>query len=106
MVDWLFSPAERQVWHSLPDEQREQAFFTGWTRKEAYVKAKGDGLNSPLDLFEVPIAPSLPASLVTMRDGADVSQWTFKDLAPGADYKAAIVVEGANTRFSCWHYQA
>jgi 4'-phosphopantetheinyl transferase len=105
-VDQFFSPRERYAWYSLPDEQREEAFFTGWTRKEAYVKAKGDGLNSPLDLFEVPIAPSLPASLVTVRDGADASQWTFKDLAPGADYKAAIVVEGANTRFSCWHYQA
>jgi 4'-phosphopantetheinyl transferase len=105
-VEQFFSPAERHAWHSLPDEQREEAFFTGWTRKEAYVKAKGDGLNSPLDLLEVPLAPSLPTSLATMRDSIDASRWTFKDLAPGADYKAAIAVESTNLRFSYRHYQA
>ncbi len=48
----------------LPPQQQVDGFFNCWTRKEAYVKARGDGLGCPLDQFSVSLAPGEPARLL------------------------------------------
>jgi 4'-phosphopantetheinyl transferase len=96
-----FAPREVAELRALPPEQRPEAFFLGWTRKEAYVKALGDGLEIPLASFCVSLTPSLPATL----ESADSSRWTLRNLSPGPGYAGALVGEGKNWDLRCLDWQ-
>jgi len=89
-----FSAKEIAELSRLPAELRSEGFFLCWTRKEAYIKAKGDGLQIPLDSFDVSLSPGLPATL----SSADESRWKIESFVPSVDaqprYAAAIVAEG------------
>jgi 4'-phosphopantetheinyl transferase len=86
-----FCPEEAAEILSLAPGEREQAFFRCWTRKEAYVKAVGDGLSCPLDSFQVTIQADLPARLVHIAgDRAAAGGWTLHDLSLAPDYIAAL----------------
>jgi 4'-phosphopantetheinyl transferase len=88
--DRYFSVCERQELRNLPERLRPQGFFLCWTRKEAYVKARGDGLNLPLDSFDVSLTPGEPAVL----NSQDRERWSIYSLQPWADFVGALVVEG------------
>jgi 4'-phosphopantetheinyl transferase len=76
---------------SLTQGERERAFFCCWTRKEAYVKAIGDGLSAPLDSFRVTVLPDIPAQFVRIGHAtADTNAWTLHDLSLGPGYAAAL----------------
>jgi 4'-phosphopantetheinyl transferase len=76
---------------SLPPSERERAFFRCWTRKEAYIKAIGDGLSAPLDGFRVTVLPNAPAHFVHLGRGTtDTGAWTLHDLCLAPDYAAAL----------------
>ena len=85
----FFSPYENKVFKSLPDEQKQEAFFRCWTLKEAYIKALGDGLAHPLDQFDVSFAPGEPAGLLNEES----SKWLLKDFVPAPGYMAAVALE-------------
>jgi 4'-phosphopantetheinyl transferase len=85
-----FAPREAEYIESLNPEQRNQAFFEIWTRKEAYVKAQGRGLSIPLDAFCVPLGPmSLGAALV--EDGTGL--WQAGPLATEGEFVGAWVAQ-------------
>jgi 4'-phosphopantetheinyl transferase len=92
LVDRNFSLAERIAFHSIPAELRTKAFFTCWTRKEAYVKACGDGLLIPLDQFDVSLDPDSPACLLRVQDltGEEVP-WSLHSFDLPTDAIAALV---------------
>jgi 4'-phosphopantetheinyl transferase len=76
---------------SLPPSERERAFFCCWTRKEAYIKAIGDGLSAPLDGFRVTVLPNTPAQFARLRNSAiDTDAWTLHDLSLTPSYAAAV----------------
>jgi 4'-phosphopantetheinyl transferase len=101
----FFSPREVEVLRGLPAEQQVQGFFNCWTRKEAYVKAVGEGLSLPLDSFEVSLAPGEPAALLRTRpDPRDAERWVLSALRPGRGYAAALVVEGRPGPLRCWDW--
>lgn len=90
-----FSPNEQQTLLSLPSNTIPQGFFNAWTRKEAYIKARGLGLHLPLHLFDVSLRPGEPAALLASREDArEAARWTMRALAPGAGYAGALCVEG------------
>jgi 4'-phosphopantetheinyl transferase len=92
----VFAPAERAVLDALAAIDRPAAFFRCWTRKEAFIKATGQGLAQPLDGFVVSLGPGEPARFVDIGgDAAALARWTLHDLAPGEGYAGALVVEGA-----------
>jgi len=92
-----FSSGEVRTLRALPAPQQAVAFFSCWTRKEAYTKAVGEGLSLALDSFEVAFMPELSASLVrTHACPDDRSQWRIYDIPTTQDYAAAIAVEGTN----------
>ncbi|MFP4345859.1 MAG: 4'-phosphopantetheinyl transferase family protein, partial [Anaerolineales bacterium] len=76
----FFSPAESEALQALPPTLRLRAFFTTWVRKEAYVKARGEGLRYPLKAFDVPVSPTAPPRLLEDRHAGDSERWTFHDL--------------------------
>ena len=99
----FFSPREVARLRALPPSLREAAFFECWTRKEAYIKARGEGLSLPLDGFDVSLAPGEPAALLANRlDPGEVSRWSLRELRPWPGFAAAVAVEGRGWRLKCW----
>jgi 4'-phosphopantetheinyl transferase len=96
LVQRFFSSAERSQIGSLPREQRERAFFACWTRKEAYLKALGNGLSTRLDTFCVTLTPTESARLVHINGEIHAAQaWTLQELTLMSDYAAAIAYRQA-----------
>jgi 4'-phosphopantetheinyl transferase len=94
IAERFFSTAERAALRELPQEQRHEAFFRCWTRKEAFIKALGEGLSHPLDQFDVSLAPGAPAALLATRpDPKEVGRWTLWNIQTPGDYAAALAAE-------------
>jgi 4'-phosphopantetheinyl transferase len=91
LVDRFFSPAERMIFHSLPASLQQAAFFHAWTQKEAYLKAEGTGLSTPLDRIEVSIDPRTPAQIVA---APTPDLWQIYKLELSSEYAGAIVIGG------------
>ena len=99
----FFSRAEVAEFQAVPGELKTQSFFSCWTRKEAYIKARGEGLYCPLDQFDVTVAPDAPARLLNSSIGSnEVERWAFRDLSPEAGYAATLAVEGEFSRLVLW----
>ena len=100
---YAFSAAERRMIASLPESQRRAAFYACWTRKEAYLKARGQGLSWPLDQFDVSVAPQGLARLLCTRwDAREADRWSLQALLPGPGYVAALAAEGLGWHMRCW----
>ncbi|MCE5229458.1 4'-phosphopantetheinyl transferase superfamily protein [bacterium] len=94
-VERFFSKAEIAAYTALPQDQRLDAFYAGWTRKEAYIKALGEGLARPLHSFDVSLAPNDdPPALLCVHNAPDEpARWQMRSLNPGEDYAAAVIAE-------------
>jgi 4'-phosphopantetheinyl transferase len=91
----FFSRAEVLSLRTVPADLRNQAFFNCWTRKEAYIKARGEGLSMPLDQFDVTLRPDEPAALLNnYREEREVSRWSMQSIPAPAGYAGALVGEG------------
>lgn len=89
----VFSPREHRAYLALDPEQKPQAFFNCWTRKEAFVKALGEGLRHPLHRFDVSLVPDEPACLQRVESTPGEScGWTLHAFTPGAQLVGAVVV--------------
>jgi len=94
IAERFFSEAERSALLDLPQDQRHEAFFRCWTRKEAFIKALGEGLSHPLDQFDVSLAPDIQAQLLATRpDAREVQRWTMWNIQAPLGYAAALVAE-------------
>ncbi|MEW6279004.1 MAG: 4'-phosphopantetheinyl transferase superfamily protein, partial [Candidatus Eremiobacterota bacterium] len=85
---------------SAAPEVQKQAFFSGWTRKEAYIKAIGDGLSRPLDSFGVGLLPGEPAGLLWSRYPEELQRWTLANVEVDSPYRAAVAVEARQVELS------
>jgi 4'-phosphopantetheinyl transferase len=93
LAERFFSERERQALRSLRGDELQAAFFRCWTRKEAYIKAKGDGLSLALHEFDVSIAEQdRDALLATRPDPTEAARWTVCDVPMGTGYVAAVAV--------------
>ncbi len=105
IAEQFFSPNETRTLRALPATQQDLGFFHCWTRKEAYIKAHGEGLSLPLDQFDVSLIPGEPAVLLETRVAADYAErWALCALQPGDDYRAALAVEGHDWTLSTWQW--
>ncbi len=106
IAERFFAPAEKTRLRAIVPEMKHEAFFNGWTRKEAYIKARGQGLAFPLHQFEVSLTPGEPAALLDVAgDFFETSRWTLRELEPGPDYAAALAVEGRDWQLKCWQWR-
>jgi 4'-phosphopantetheinyl transferase len=105
IAERFFSPWEVAILGRVPPDRRSETFFACWSRKEAYVKAKGDGLSLALDEFDVSLAPGEPAAILRTRgDPDEARRWSLAALDPGPGYAAAVAIEGVIGRLSCWEW--
>lgn len=99
-----FAPGEFRRLCAIGDSQRTEAFFACWTRKEAFVKALGEGLTHPLDRFEVAVDPTEPARLLHIDgDERRAGRWTISSLPPIEGFASALAFE-AKAAVSCFRY--
>ncbi len=103
----FFSADECRALATVAPALRCAAFFACWTRKEAYLKARGDGLSLPLAQFDVSFLPGdQPRLIATRHDPAEVHRWTLHALEGGDGYQAALAVEGGDWKLKCWDWPA
>ncbi len=93
IAERYFSREEFHDLLALPAETRQGAFFLCWTRKEAYIKATGEGLAASLDAFRVTLNPSEPARFVSLS-GKTAANWKLHNLVLGPNYAGALAYEG------------
>jgi 4'-phosphopantetheinyl transferase len=86
----FFSPSEREALRGTPADARAGAFFSIWTRKEAFVKLLGGGLAIPLDSFDVSLGE--PAVLLRLPERAGAASLATLPAPPG--YRAALAYSG------------
>jgi len=97
-----FSSPEQAAFDRAPEDSRPGLFFALWTRKEAYVKARGEGLSCPLESFVVPSQPYPCAIPVPVQaTGGSETGWGVADLDAPSGYRAALAAAGTN-----WSIQA
>ena len=89
----FFSEGEYKVLIGLEEPEQKKAFFEIWTRKEAFIKAIGEGLSFPLDSFDVSIG-SDARLLSTHWDPAEAGEWTLRALDLPENYVGAVAVNG------------
>ena len=95
LAERFFSPGERDALRALAHAPHlvEAGFFAAWTRKEAYLKATGQGIARGLHHFDVALTPGEPARLLADRlDDAATARWSMIALEPAPGYSAALVV--------------
>jgi 4'-phosphopantetheinyl transferase len=100
IAEHYFSAKELAELRSLPREQQDEGFFLCWTRKEAYIKARGSGLAIPLDSFDVSLTPGMPVELVA----DDSARWTLRSFLPAEGYAGAVVAEGRDWEQQLWNW--
>lgn len=100
----FFSSRETAALETLPPEEQTSAFFHCWTRKEAYIKALGEGLSRSLQGFSVSI--DHPAAL--LEDDSDpeaATRWSLIDVFPGDGFAGAAAIEGSVEKVLLWEWE-
>ncbi len=101
----FFSANESAALGHLPPTHKQEAFFLCWTRKEAYLKAVGQGLTG-LDDVEVSLTPGEPAKILSISgDIKEASRWSLQHLTPASGCVGAVAVEGHGFSLSCWQWE-
>jgi len=89
-----FSTRERESLRSLPEALRVIAFYACWARKEAFLKATGEGLGFPLSDFSVAVHPEKAPSVEEIKgDTSAARQWSLIDIRAADGFRSAVAVE-------------
>lgn len=104
LLERFFSPEEVQQWRQMPSERQLPAFFQGWTRKEAWLKAVGSGLSFPLNQFCVTLDG--PARVLSIRgDTKEATHWWLESCEPSDGYVAAVAMRGEAAAVKKWRFE-
>ena len=109
IVERFFSDAERKVFYRVSENMKKEVFFQMWTRKEAFLKAVGEGLHRSLDTVDVMTVPGKVVDLLKTQGKSTTngtSSWHLTDLQPYPGFLAAYAVKGpARHRWIHWPVQ-
>jgi len=99
----FFARHEWEHYHALPAQEKSAAFFRCWTRKEAFIKAIGEGLSHPLHRFEVSFLKDAPASLIRI-DGKEQAAraWSLLNMPPDEHHAGAVAIHTSSPQVTRW----
>lgn len=101
----FFSQGEISLLEGTDKNNMHELFFRYWTRKEAFLKAMGEGISFPMEKVDVSLINGTDLSPVTLvGDERESARWYVKDLFPAPGYAAAVAVEGGNCDISYLRY--
>ena len=92
----FFSANEIAALNAIPESLRLEAFFQCWSRKEAYIKARGMGLSIPLDSFDVSLRPGETIALLGSENSPGLPSCKIENLEVDPQYAAAVAATGQN----------
>ena len=102
IAEQCFALVEVAALRALPFAQQPQAFFNGWTRKEAFIKARGEGLSFPLDGFAVSLDDEMPIKLQVYQLPHESERWQLYHLNLKPPYVGAVAAEGQQHTLQCY----
>lgn len=97
VAEHFFAAPECAALRAVPEAEKRRRFFTYWTLKEAYIKARGTGLALPLDAFWFEVAGEKPAIAFDARIDDDPCNWRFESLALSEDHLCGIALKTRET---------
>jgi 4'-phosphopantetheinyl transferase len=101
VAEMNFSTGEYKKFQGVSQQDRLRAFYNCWTRKEAFIKAVGDGMSFPMKEFEVSLEPDMPAKLLSVWGSLEeANRWSLHEITSRDGYAAALVVEGKDYSLS------
>ena len=103
LVARFFSARENGLFQNLALSEKPSAFFNLWTRKEALLKATGDGITGGLNRVDVSFLPDEPARLLSMSGDAEkAARWSLRELSPADGFVGAVAIQEKNIQVRCW----
>jgi 4'-phosphopantetheinyl transferase len=107
LVARFFSARENGLFQNVAEDRKPAAFFNLWTRKEALLKATGEGITGGLNRVEVSFLPGDRAEFLAVDgDAAKARTWTLEALKPAGGFTGAVAVQSVNAPISCWRWQS
>ena len=103
IAERFFARGEIEALGRAASAEYAATWFRCWVRKEAYIKATGDGLHCPLDRFEVSLPPDEPPRIRAIAEG-DAARWTLVDLVPREGTVGALAIDAPCTTVRRWHW--
>jgi 4'-phosphopantetheinyl transferase len=102
----FFSAREVAAFEPIPESERDEAFFNLWTRKEAWLKATGDGITESLSKVEFTFRRGEVAHVLAI-DGDDraAGEWTIIALNPASGFTGALAVPMPKVTVNCWQFE-
>jgi len=97
----IFSEDDLQIFQALPDHEAPVAFFRAWTRKEAYLKACGEGIAEGLRQISVSLGPEKTSSVKDDRDESAARTWRLLALPVPSDYMGSLACDDADKQLEC-----
>ena len=105
LAERFFAPAERKAIAVMQPDQIRDAFYAVWTRKEAYIKALGEGVTHGLDNFTVSVRPDdLEPEVNSQRDAMARDRWKLISFEPRSGFAGALAVEGGSQAILALEY--
>lgn len=102
----FFSEEEASSLLALDKSYHKQAFYNCWTRKEAFIKALGNGLAFPLNQFVVSLDSEKRAELLATKwDVKEKEKWVLKSIQLKENYIGAIAIKGKVEKTKFWKYK-
>ena len=107
LVARFFSARETVLFQRLRPDEKAAAFFNLWTRKEALLKATGEGITRSLSLVEVSFLPGKPARLLAIAgDASKAAEWAVCELSPATGFVGALAIKAENLTVQCGRWDA
>ena len=107
IAERFFSAGEAASIRTVPAVSRDAAFFSLWTRKEAWLKATGDGISESLAKVEVTFLPNeIPRVLAIAADAVAAAEWSLLPLFPPAGFVGALAIHHREVRLKCWRFES
>jgi 4'-phosphopantetheinyl transferase len=98
LAERIFSEDDLRIFQALPDHDKLAAFFRAWTRKEAYLKARGEGIAEGLQQISVSFGPEKTVSIKDGRDASAAETWRLLALPVPATYAGTLACDDAGKR--------
>lgn len=103
----FFSESEAGLLRTVTEKERDAAFFRLWTRKEAFLKATGDGLSNSLPRVEVSFLADENCRVKAVAgDRVEAAEWHLASLQPAADFVGAVAIRQRGVEVKCWRFKA